>query len=570
MSVLVGCASAPPPPQAAPSPRPNPPTLSHKASVPPESLVPTAAYPSYRLGEWVEIAPKYSPVGNGWVAFGWNAQEPGSEGLSHTAGSVVCKAARDPESLYLTSDKFWMRFSKPGLWKVFIYANEFPALTCPHCGHGFDRFTFAMNQDIPCPKCQQTVRTPGNASSQQTAVSKPLEIVVYDLAPRRFVDDDEKRGEDLPVIKLSPPDGWVFTGESLDLFLHGVRMDWRMGEPGASYALGKEVRVISKVQVDFGDGTKVEEYLNESAAAEIRHQLLRHVYFENGHYEIKAVITDSKGETYAFARQVLVADKPSSGTDRLVGSIVGKLMNSDAGRGLAGKNVILYNLENRETYSDSGALSPLEDQIVQQLHKAGVTVLERDEDVLRRWAPEIFGVLPNSFSQRLQIELPEEWNRFAENFKVETARPDFLVEYRIVELNERLEPFRRFDPAKNGFVSDVELESGAAGGAAGGAGTVQKLDVRLRKRVLKLYFRVVGGNGGPESTKVVFTDTLTGSAEDFVVLTPEGASPSGGGPSSPVPTIRTCAHCGTPNDVGTAAKGQTVRCHKCQKTFEIQ
>jgi len=192
--------------------------------------------------------------------------------------------------------------------------------------------------------------------------------------------------------------------------------------------------------------------------------------------------------------------------------------------------------------------------------------------VMRRWLPEVFGVLPNSFSRDLEMNSAADWATFGEKLKVDVARPDFLVEYRIVELNERLEPFRKFDAVRNRLVSVIEMEAGAAGRVT----TIQRLEAKWRKRVLKLYFRILDGHSGPDSTRVLYTDVLTGTAEDFVVVpAPAAASQPSAAPAPavqaavPAERLVDCPYCKARNDPGDNP-GNLIRCGKCGKPFPIR
>lgn len=502
---------------------PEPPELpygaefDHRRNDAPPLILLRTDVPYYHVDRWVQVEAKPMQARQGWLYHHWFIQSPG-EGATYNL-----RGYQHPETGIWLGDKKWFRFHAPGPWKIFLSVEERDAVACsnPACTHAFAELPFAGGTVLICPACGSATVVPTGKYEfyrdekprvyGKAVLSKPAEFLVVDIRPRRLVGEGEERRDDLPIITLFPSGGWVYTGERFQASLFGVRMVTDTG--GQPFT--QDQRVIRKVAVDFGDGTKVEEYENESGTDEIEHQLLDHLYMQNGQYEIRATITDSQGEEYVFTRQVLAVNKETSGMDRLVRSIMERLLARDIGADMRGKNVIVYNLENQDTYSDDVEISPLEDMMVHEFHRRGIRVLERDEDVMRRWIPEILGVLPNAFSQELQVRGPQEWTEHGDSLKVEAARPDFLVEYRIVALNQRLEPFRKFNPRTNRMESILEV---AAGGMEGEGTSVQRMEVRKRKRVLNLYFRIIDGGIGSTSTRVVFTDVLTGMSEDFIVI----------------------------------------------------
>jgi hypothetical protein len=530
--------------------------FSHRLQDPPPRILVTAGLPYYRVNQWVEFAavPQQPKLG-GWMGYAWRATGP--------AANMEWRHYQDPDSAADLADKVWGRFHTPGKWKIELAVKEQHVLRCrnPKCWKPFPKLPYRAATTLMCPSCKSQTTVPDVPFSSfggKVAVTRPEEIVIIDIGPRRFIDGEPGKGIDYntPLITIFPEGGWVFVGERFSLSLFGVQM-WT--DAGKGLAWPKD-RVIKKVEIDFGDGTKIEEYANSSKADEIQHQLIDHIYYENGYYEIKVKITDNTGEEFHRSRILLAVDEPTSGYDKLVGSIVEKLMNAEIGGQMGGKNIIIYNLENLTTYSDHDRLHPIEDQMIQQFHKRNVHVLERDEDVLRRWAPEVFGVLPNSFSKDLQMFTPEEWSNFGSKLQVETARPDFLVEYRIVEENERLDPVGKFNPKKNTWEPVI----------AEGAGTVRS--AKFRKRILKMYFRIVDGKSGPDSTRVLFTDIMTGAAEDFVVTGTftSGVAAGGGSVAGSQPGRRfRCPQCGSINVVEGAQAGYKVECHSCKHQFPV-
>ncbi|GEM_PF-3206397 len=536
--------------------------FTHKKQEPPPRIMVGGELPFYRVWDWVELTSKTSVRPQGaWMGYAWKVSGP--EG-----GTVDWRYRQDPETGVELADKVWVRFHKPGKWQIQLFTAPHVPMVCtnPECRASFPNLPYRGGVSLVCPACKTQrlvpkVDTQGGRWKAKPVASRPEEILIIEVGPVRFIDGDPKKGVDTrPLVSVFPEGGWVYVGMRFQVSLFGVVMHTNGGKD----VVWPRDRVIKKIQIDFGDGTKVEEYINESDAQEIRHHLIDHIYLENGCYDIKATITDSKGNEYVRERVVLAADEPTSGYDNLVGSIIEKLMNTETGRQLVGKNVIIYNLENLETYSDRDALHPIEDQMIQQFHKADVKVLERDDEVLRRWAPEVFGVMPNSFSTDLQMCSPAEWSEYGETLKLETARPDYLVEYRIVEENERREMVRRFNEIRNTW-EIVTTEGGADFGVA-----------KLRKRVLKMYFRIVEGRVGTDSTRVLFTDIMSGSSEDFVV---EGAGRSSvrrsggaGGASVQGSTTRRirCPQCGAINLAEGVVRGDRVVCYKCKHEIPVK
>ncbi len=514
--------------------------------------------PTYRKGEWVEFepVPQQSPCWSGWLMHFWQLETMPAGGVWEGRVRLL------PENGASVNDHLSARFFTPGKWGFRLFLQDVPKLSCPKCKETPPSQSYCPGTKFPCPRCKSEIQVPAfDVKNFKTVGSELKEIIITDLRPRRFVYGDPSRGDDLPIVSTFPEGGWAYVGERLQVSLFGLRMHLDTGNEGFFPA----ERVIRKVVVDFGDGTKTEEYENASATEEISHRLLDHVYLENGEYTIKADVTDSKGESWTFTRQFLAVNKPTSGMDRLTGKIVEELMAGAIAKDLVGKNIIIYNLENLETYSDDNEFHPLEDQLVMQLHERGVRVLERDQDLLKRWVPEVLGVMPNTFSLDMRMCRPDEWAQLRESFQVEAARPDLLFAYRIVELNERLEPHRKFDPAKNRMVSELELTAGEAKRGESDEGTVQVLRAMKRARVLKLYIRVVDGRKGAESTAVLYTGILSGAAEDFVIVSDEDAGSVGIGATS----IRDCPSCKAANDIGKARPGQRVRCFKCGNVFEV-
>ncbi|MHC4779367.1 MAG: hypothetical protein ACYTFG_12400 [Planctomycetota bacterium] len=156
--------------------------------------------------------------------------------------------------------------------------------------------------------------------------------------------------------------------------------------------------------------------------------------------------------------------------------------------------------------------------------------------------------------------------------KIDTARPDYLVEYRIVEENERMEEVSEFDEALNEMIPI--LTEGATTRAF------------LRKLVLKLYFRITDGKTGPESTRVLYTDLLKGSAEDFIVPgdhnsartqhlrermeSAKRAMAQENLPEVKAPRVHVCTWCKTANDLSDVPEGKDkARCYKCRRVFNL-
>ncbi|MHC4780523.1 MAG: hypothetical protein ACYTFG_18280, partial [Planctomycetota bacterium] len=231
--------------------------FSHKAKPAPPKIIITAGYPNYQTGESVEFKVVPQKAEKGWMGYKWEVIPP-EKGAHYDV-----QYKQEPDSGIELSDKVYMWFHVPGIWKLRLIVAPQRSLRCrdAKCRKPLPNLPYRGGQVVTCPACKGKVHIPavGGGIGSKAVTSKPEEILIINTRPRRLGGKGRPiEGEtDSDVVSIFPRGGWVFVGERFQVSLFGVQMYTDAG--GAEFP---QERYIKKVEIEFGDGTKREEYGN--------------------------------------------------------------------------------------------------------------------------------------------------------------------------------------------------------------------------------------------------------------------------------------------------------------------